>query len=137
MKVLIDTNILISAMLKRSSIPAAAYSKAAELPYECLLCDYCIDEFSRVIRKKMPGLIKDAESFLAKALVAARVISAPSDTEAVSEEAAIRDVKDHPVVRAAVKAKADIILTGDRDFLESGIKKPMMLSPSEFLAFKK
>lgn len=30
-------------------------------------------------------------------------------------------------------AKADVILTGDKDFLESGLKKPRVLTPAEFV----
>lgn len=40
---------------------------------------------------------------------------------------------DRPILRAAINAKADIILTGDKDFLESGIENPKILTASEFL----
>ena len=32
-------------------------------------------------------------------------------------------------------AKADILLTGDKDFLESSIKHPKILTPAEFLEY--
>ena len=32
-------------------------------------------------------------------------------------------------------AKADILLTGDKDFLESGIKHPKILTPAELLEY--
>jgi len=38
-------------------------------------------------------------------------------------ESQIRDKKDRPILRAAIYAKADVILTGDKDFLESGLLK--------------
>lgn len=31
-------------------------------------------------------------------------------------EALVRDVSDRPILRAAVQAKADILITGDKDF---------------------
>ncbi len=37
-------------------------------------------------------------------------------------ETQIRDVDDRPILRAAIEAKADVLLTGDKDFLESGVK---------------
>ncbi len=37
--------------------------------------------------------------------------------------------------RAAIEAKADILLTGDKDFLESGLKNPIIMTPSEFLKY--
>ena len=48
-------------------------------------------------------------------------------------ETQIRDVNDRPILRAAIEAKADVLLTGDKDFLESGVKNPMIMTPAEFL----
>ena len=45
----------------------------------------------------------------------------------------IRDVKDRPILRAAINAKADILLTGDKDFLESGLITPKIMTPADFL----
>ncbi len=45
----------------------------------------------------------------------------------------IRDVKDRPILRAAIKARADVLLTGDKDFLESGVENPAIMTPAEFL----
>ena len=136
MKVLIDTNILISAALNPKSVTAKAYFKATELPYECVICDYCIDEFNRTFREKLANRIADANAFLAMVLISAPIISTPSDDESVADEAALRDINDWPIIRAAVKANVDIILTGDKNFLESKIKKPKMISPADFLKNK-
>jgi len=137
MKVLIDTNVLISAALNPAGNAAKAFFKATESPYESVLCDYCVDEFKRIVRNKLSKYISDVDTFLATALVTAQVITTAPDDESVFEEAEIRDPKDQPIIRATVNAKVDIILTGDKDFLESGIKKPRMLSPTEFLKLKK
>ena len=48
-------------------------------------------------------------------------------------ETQIRDVNDCPILRAAIEAKADVLLTGDKDFLESGVKNPAVMTPAEFL----
>ena len=44
MKVMIDTNIVISAVLFPNGKAAQAFYKALLPPYEPLLCDYVIDE---------------------------------------------------------------------------------------------
>ena len=44
----------------------------------------------------------------------------------------IRDVNDRPILRAAINAKADILLTGDKDFLESGIDTPKIMTAADF-----
>ena len=48
-------------------------------------------------------------------------------------ESAIRDVKDRPILRAALDAHADLFLTGDKDFLESSVTDPRIIGVSEFL----
>ena len=57
----------------------------------------------------------------------------PVPVEEVMTETQIRDVDDRPILRAAIEAKADVLLTGDKDFLESGVKNPMIMTPAEFL----
>lgn len=39
----------------------------------------------------------------------------------------MRDINDKPILRAAIMAKADVLLTGDKDFLESNIKYPKIV----------
>ena len=59
------------------------------------------------------------------------VISTPK--EEMEEEHKIRDVADRPILRAAIKAWADVLLTGDKDFLESSVKIPKIMTAAEFL----
>ena len=59
------------------------------------------------------------------------VIQTPDDY--LDEEARIRDIKDRPILRAAIMVKADIVITGDKDFLESGIERPLILTPAQFV----
>lgn len=53
--------------------------------------------------------------------------------------ASMRDKKDDPVLSDALFYHADIILTGDKDFLEGNIERPLIMSPgmlSDFLNSK-
>ena len=47
----------------------------------------------------------------------------------------IRDISDRPILRAAIEAKADVLLPGDKDFLESGVNNPAIMTPAEFLKY--
>ena len=49
------------------------------------------------------------------------------------QESSIRDVKDRTILRAAIAAHVDIILTGDKDFLESGLSHPQIKTAAEFI----
>lgn len=133
MRVLIDTNILISAALFPQSIPAQAYMKAIALPHDAVVCDYSMDELRRVFNRKFPHLIQDYEQFVSQLMLSVEIVSTPSNEEQVRDEAAIRDIKDRPILRAAIFAKADALLTGDKDFLESGIILPKIITAAEFL----
>ena len=133
MRILIDTNILISTALFPNSVPARAYMKAVTPPHDAVVCDYSMDELRRIYNRKFPHRIKDFESFVSSLLLSVELISTPPIKEQVTEENAIRDVKDRPILRAAIAAKVDALLTGDKDFLASGVKKPKMLTAAEFL----
>ena len=42
----------------------------------------------------------------------------------------LRDPKDVPVLSDAIQYEVDVLVTGDKDFLEADIKRPIILSPA-------
>ncbi len=133
MRVLIDTNVLISAALSANGVPFQAYVKAASYPNHGLICEQNVDEMKRIFNKKFPNRLAALDKFLSIALLTLELVPIPTD-ENVSEMK-IRDVNDRPILRAAIDANADVLLTGDKDFLESGLKNPMIMTPAEFLEY--
>ena len=134
MKVLIDTNILISAAYSRLGVPNQAYQKAVEPPYQAFVCEQNIEEFRRIFNRKFPDKVYAFESFISFALSVITVIPVPKTPH--SAENLIRDVDDRPILRAAIHAKIDIIVTGDKDFLESGLTDPQVMTAAEFVKFQ-
>ena len=131
MRVLIDTNVLISAALSANGVPFQAYVKAVSYPNDGLICEQNVEEMKRIFNKKFPARLAALDRFLSAALLTLELVPIPTDEEA--SESRIRDVDDRPILRAAIKAKADVLLTGDKDFLESGLEKPRIMMPAEFL----
>ena len=131
MRVLIDTNVLISAALNPNSVPSQAYRKAASYPNRGLICEQNVDELKRIFNKKFPSRLATLDKFLSTALLTLELVPTPSDEMAA--ESLIRDVKDRPILRAAIEAQADVLLTGDKDFLESGVEHPAIMIPAEFV----
>ena len=131
MRVLIDTNVLISAALNADGVPFQAYKKASSYPNKGLICEQNVDEMKRIFNKKFPTKLAALDKFLSMALLTLELIPVP-ELEA-QEESQIRDVNDRPILRAAIWAMADILLTGDRDFLEAGLNKPQIMTPAVFL----
>jgi len=133
MRVLIDTNVLISAALNTSSVPFQAYKKATTYPNHGLICEQNVDELKRIFNKKFPFKLSALDRFLSIALLTMELVPVPNDECAA--EAQVRDIDDRPILRAAIEAKADILLTGDKDFLESGILAPAVMTPGQFVHF--
>ena len=129
MKVFIDSNVLFSAALFPGSTPASALYKALTEPNDAIVCEINIDELKKVFKRKMPEKISVLNTFLT--MPAVTIVKVP-ELE-IADEQKIRDEKDRPIFRAAVASGADVILTGDKDFLESGITDPRIVSPGEFL----
>lgn len=131
MKIFLDTNILFSAILFPGSIPSMALIKALSYPNTCITCDYVLDELKRTFSKKFPNKIDALNRFYSEFVLCIDIVKV--NETIYEEESLIRDDKDHPVLRAAIYSKADILITGDKDFLESNIKKPMILTAREFI----
>lgn len=131
MRVLIDTNVLISAALNANGVPFQAYIKAVSYPNDGLICEQNVEEMKRIFNKKFPERLAALDKFLSTALLTLELVPIPTD-ENVSESQ-IRDANDRPILRAAIEAGADILLTGDKDFLESGLENPRIMTPAEFL----
>ena len=131
MRVLIDTNVLISAALSADGVPYQAYVKAASYPNRGLICEQNVDEMKRIFNKKFPKRLAALDKFLSLALLTLELVPIPTDEN--MSESKVRDADDRSILRAAIEANADVLLTGDKDFLESGLKNPMIMTPAAFL----
>lgn len=131
MKIMIDTNVIISAALFPNGKAAKAFFKAMMPPYKPIVCDYIVDELHRKFQEKFPEKQTELEAFLFQALSFIEIVKTPED--AIEAESKLRDVKDRPILRSALEAHADLFLTGDKDFLESSITDPRITGVAEFL----
>lgn len=125
MKILIDTNILFSAILFPRSKPAVALLHAARY-HDMVLCDRNLSELRDILNRKAPSALPDAEVLLAE--LSYELIPAVYHVEKL-----IRDAKDQPILNAAIVANVDIILTGDKDFLSLDMEHPKCLTAAQFL----
>jgi len=125
MRVLIDTNVLFSALLFRNSTPARALFHVAD-HQEMVLCDYCIKELLDKIEEKRPDLLAHAERLLA--VLPFELVHAPRASNSV-----IADPKDAPILNAAVLAEVDLIISGDKHFLQAQMEHPRVLTAAAYL----
>ena len=125
MRILIDTNILFSALLFPASKPAQALLYIAN-NHEIVLCDRNVAELRDILKRKAPQFLPDAEVFLAE--LCYELIPAVDHAEKL-----IRDAKDQPILNAAIVYDVDIILTGDKDFLSLDMEHPKCMNVTQFL----
>lgn len=125
MRILIDTNILFSALLFPHSKPAQALLYVAD-NHKIVLCDRNIFELRDILRRKAPKYLPDAEVLLAE--LSFELIPAIDYAEKL-----IRDAKDQPILNAAIVSDVDVILTGDKDFLSLNIEHPQCMTVAQFL----
>ena len=125
MKVLVDTNILFSALLYPNGAPAHALLYASE-NFELVISDYNISELREIVERKVPELIGAIDVLMEK--LAYELVVAP-----ISPEKMISDPKDAPVLNAAIACDVDIIISGDKHFLELNLNHPTVKTATEFV----
>lgn len=128
MQILIDTNILFSALIFPNSKPAKALLHSAN-NHEIILCKQNITELFDILNRKAPNFVLAAETLLKE--MSYTLIPTVKITKQK-----IRDMKDQPILNAAITSNVDIIITGDKDFLSLDIKRPKCMTAAEFLEFE-
>jgi len=128
MRILIDTNILLSAMWFKHSRVAKALLYVAH-NHELILCATNVIEMRDVIKRKTPDVLVDAEEFLAE-------LSYELIPSVEKSDKLIRDPKDQPILNSALTYGVDVILTGDKDFLDMDLDHPKPMTVAQFLEFE-
>ena len=134
MKILIDTNILLAASRYPNGTPFKALLKASKVPNRVVISEQNLQELKNVYNLKFSKDIYLLKDFLDFIMPFVEVIVIPDDKSA--DENKIRHIKDRPILRAAIVAGVDIIITGDKDFLEAGLAEPKIMTPAEFINLK-
>jgi len=126
MRIMLDTNVIISAALYPNSRVAAALARAMR-EHTLIICTYVLEELQEVFTRKFPYKTANLDVFLSK--LAFELCYTPKVKSNTPE---MRDADDRPILQAAIDADADAILTGDSDFHALNIDRPRIISPAEF-----
>jgi putative PIN family toxin of toxin-antitoxin system len=127
MRIMLDTNVLVSAAIQPNSKTARALWQAMQ-EHTLIVCTYVLDELQDVFARKFPGQKAQLDSFLSK--MAYELCYTPRVNP---NTPTMRDEDDRPILQAAIDAEADAILTGDGDFHALALDRPIILSPADFL----
>lgn len=114
MKVVIDTNIVVSAVLKDRDPEAVIRFVIGHSQYEWIASSDILVEYSEVLRRpkfRLPDALLQEWSNLFGMVVTVVAVSVVVDFP--------RDQKDAKFLACALAADAEYLLTGDRDFTEA------------------
>lgn len=128
MRIMIDTNVLISALL----FPSEKMNKLFEsifINHTMVLSSYVIDELYMVVERKFPSKIAVIESLLSR--MSYELVYTPKSIK--GNLVSIRDFKDYPVIYTAVVEGVDVLITGDKDFENLNLETPEILTPNDFV----
>ena len=123
MRIMLDTNVLISAFVFGGQI-WNLLKILFDMKCKLYVSEYVDAEFKRILDKKWSSRAGKIYS----SYRSADFIFCPSTSETLGH---LRDEKDVPVLSDAIYHSVDILLTGDKDFLEADIETPLIVSPSE------
>ena len=133
LKITVDTNVIISALLKSDSVPARVVSYVLD---ECQLCisRYILDELEDVLKrpkvKRVLGWNKERiQIYLAGIEEASILIVDPPVLKVITQ-----DPYDDNILACAVAAQVDYLVSGDGHLKRLGSYEGIQIvSPSEFL----
>lgn len=128
MRIMIDTNILVSTILF-SSTQMNELIRVITEKHKLILSSFVIEELMGVVKRKFKNKEEAVDRFLSK--FPYEMVYTPKET--VQGLFKIRDEKDYPVLYTAIIEDVDILITGDKDFADIDIEKPEILTPIQFL----
>ena len=128
MRVFVDTNIVISAILFPNGKTAGVFSHLLA-KHTVIISSYTREESEEVFKKKFPlkkellDIFFDGISF--------EEFKSPEEIDE-KQYPKIRDIKDLPILVSAILSDSDILITGDKDFEDIKIDKPLIFTPTKY-----
>ena len=128
MRVFVDTNIVISAILFPNGKTARVFFHLLA-KHTVIISSYTREESEEVFKKKFP-LKKELLSVFFDG-ISFEEFKSP---ERIDEDQypKIRDIKDLPILVSAILSDSDILITGDKDFEDIKIDKPLIFTPTKY-----
>lgn len=127
MRVMLDTNVLLSALL----FPGQKFDSLLENIFsfhELVISNFLLDELRKVVKKKFPTKTEALERFISA--ISFEFVIIPEKFEQVVP---IRDTNDYPVLQSAFTGNVDVLVTGDKDFMDLNLPRPEILTPAAYI----
>ncbi|MGJ4746521.1 putative toxin-antitoxin system toxin component, PIN family [Leptospira sp. SA-E8] len=133
LKVLLDTNIYISAILFGGK-PKAILEELISGKVIGYISDSILKEIEETFRKPK---FKLSDEFISIIISEITAITEKVVTTPLKEHSGLRDRDDYHILESALSAKADYLITGDQDLLVLGnIQSLKIVSPEQYLSLE-
>ena len=133
MRVFVDTNVIISSVLFPHGKVASVFSYIIET-HDLIISSYSIKECEIVFDRKFPNKKDNLKIFFTNLIF--ELFETPQKIEK-EKYPQIRDVNDLPILVSAILSDADVLITGDKDFEDINIKKPLIFTPNQYFELMK
>ena len=130
MRVVLDTNVLISALAFPGSKPDQILSRIRRGEIDLFISSFILSELDRVLREKFRLTKKEAQDRVNAVSSIAHLVE---PTERIQVVTAKDD--DNRILECAIEAQADFLGTGDKEHLLplGSLRDTRIISPSEFV----
>ena len=130
-RVVLDTSVLVSAMLSRAGAPARILERWSEGGFDVTVCPHLVAELERALgyEKLRPYVsAEDASDYVRSIVQSSVMVEDPVDIARV-----VRDRDDDYLVALARAVSAHALVSGDRDLLVLDLPDLHVMSPRAFL----
>jgi len=128
MRIVLDANVLVSAILIRKSLIADMVRHIIE-NHKIVLSDYIIAEVEDTYKEKFPDKFHSMQTEIKE--LPYEIFNL--NTIESSNYPQLKDADDLPILAIAIEAGADILITGDSGFDNLKISKPRIMKPREYM----
>ena len=120
MRVFLDTNVLVSAFGTRG-VCADLFRLVAD-DHELVISEKVLEEFQRILPQQFDATREETRTAMA-ILQSFEIVKTPAHAPDIM----VRDPDDALILAAAIEAKADVLVTGDKDLLDVAGKSPVRI----------
>ena len=129
MRIMLDTNVLISAFVFQSRHIVGMIDVLTD-EHTIVISSYVIEELKMVVAEKFSHKSGALDRFLTN--LPFEFVYTPDSIDP-QKYPALRDSDDVPVLATAILEDVDVLLTGDKDFENLGLERPAILTPARFM----
>jgi putative PIN family toxin of toxin-antitoxin system len=135
MRLVLDTNVLISGLLYPGGPPSRLVKAWRAGAFDLVISDFVIDELTRIwthLASRLKASPNDLADFIDTIGVRAELLRIDAAMLAQASTAGLRDPDDLPVLALLIGSGADYLVTGDKDLLALAGAYPI-LAPADFV----